>query len=148
MRVSTLGQLREAGRIRNMYSRTSSRPHAFKSEQTLIDEGQAEELVPTWGNMDWPDFVPPPPVPSYANERMDVKVGMRRRVWPHAGPWNLNVDPLEGIDPAKNELVSLALGGALIASSLFVKKETAKKLLRNIGYVLVGLSVYDVLKKV
>lgn len=143
-----LGQLRETGTDFDQYSNHSQRPFPFKSERELINDGEAEDLVPKWGNMDWPGFVPPPRVPSLERERRRIRRGMRDRLWPHAGTWNLNVDPLEGLGQAfKDSRVLGAVAGAgLVGASLLFKQEGLKKLLRNVGYVVLGVTLVDVIR--
>ena len=147
-RVSDLGQMREAGTdLPNMYSQYSVRPYPYKSERKLIDEGLLTDLIPTWGNMNWPSFVPPPPVPSLEHERMEIKRGMRKRLWPHAGTWNLNVNPLEGLmlPNQKVQTVGAITGGAFVLGALVIKNEPMKKLFRNVGYVMLGVTLLDYL---
>jgi len=91
MRVrDSLGQLRVAGRDVDFYSDVSQRPFPYKSEDELIDEGIERNTEPPWGGYDWPGYVTPPAVPSLEEEVYNVRRGDARKLWAHAGTWNLN----------------------------------------------------------
>jgi hypothetical protein len=150
MRVSDLGQMRPLNTDYTMYSKKSMRPPPFKSERELIDDGQAEDLIPPWGNMDWPKFVPPPPIPDPSGENIRIKREMRARLWPHIHTWNLNEDPMEGLGEmapmgpvAKKALWSSIAGIALVAASSFIpdKMMLIKKTTRHVGYFALGFAL-------
>jgi hypothetical protein len=88
--ISDLGQLRVAGSTPDYYLQAAYRPFPFKSEGDLIDEGKLRNTMPPYGTLDWPMWVPPPPVPSIENEAYHIRRSMVKNIWPHAATWNLN----------------------------------------------------------
>jgi len=99
MRVGeNLGQLRMAGKVPYMYDMYSARPYPYKSEAELIDEGLETNLVPIWGNMPWPKFVPPPPVPSQEAEVYQIRRAENGTIYPWAGTWNYSRLPSKELD--------------------------------------------------
>lgn len=184
MRVKdSLGQVRVAGRIANEYSNVSRRPYPFKSEDQLIDEGIETDLIPPWGEIpagdgkpevpayNWPDYVPPPPVPSLEEEVYAIRRSDTATRYPWAGTWNDNristkelnkttypkSPAMAGLgDPDTGRFLILGAGGLLMtpvfgvisyAAFRAIGKEEKKlfKVALGIGGVIFGLNALSAL---